>query len=221
VKRYYTVEEVDLDIDMSEVITDFVWGSMRFAMAPNGLITCDPGGVGTGRFEALGTTASPLLTSPTATTAVPLSVVDATIRVAGTDVVDLTSFDLTFDLTPNAPDVFGSGAIKYAPDVFTGQMTMNMNLTALRADLQYLNDFVNETQMTLHILAVENESEPKDFISIYVGNFTLGSVDKSALAKAGGPRSQTVSIPTALIGLDNGGTGFAQSMAVIQTSTSS
>src|SRR4051812_8255132 len=62
VKRYYTVEEVDLDLDESEVITDFVWGSMKFSMAPNGLITCDPGGIGTGRFEALTTTASPLLT---------------------------------------------------------------------------------------------------------------------------------------------------------------
>ena len=217
VKRYFTIEEAELDIDGSEYMSDFVWGSVRFSMQPNGLFMADPGGVGTGRFDTLEVTASPLFTSPTEATAAPLSVVDATVRGGSNDVVDLTSFDLTLDIGPMAPDVFGSGAIRYSPDVFSGQMAVSMNISALRKDLAFVNDFVDETVYSLHVLAVENESEPKDFISIYVGNFTLGGVDKSALSKEGGPRTQTIAIPAALIGKDNTGTGYDATMVKFQS----
>lgn len=216
VKRYFTIDHYNSDIDQSEVMTDFVWGSLRFSMAPNGLLMCDPGGIGTGQFNALATGSSPLLTSPTMGSAAPLSVVDATVRIGATDMVSLTSLDLTMDIGATAPDVFGSGNIKYAPDVFTGQMAVSMNFTALRNDLQFLQDFVAETQYSLHILAVENEAEPKDFISIYVGNFTLGSVDKSALSKEGGALTQTIAVPAALVGL-NSGTDADTTMVVIQS----
>jgi hypothetical protein len=220
VKRYFTIEEVDLDLDQSELMTDFVWGSLRFSMAPNGLLMADPGGIGTGQFRAIGTDSPsdvPWLTSPSESTAAPLAVVDATIRVNGEDVVDLTSFDLSLDIGPVAPDVFGSGAIKYSPDVFSGQMAVAMNITALRKDLQFVQDFIDETVYELHVLAVENESEPKDFISIFVPNFTLGSVDKSALSKEGGARTQTIAIPAALVGKDESGSGRDATMIKIQS----
>lgn len=216
-KRYFTIDEYDADIDQSEVMTDFMWGMAKFTMQPNGILTLDVSGAGTGQMSALATGSSPLLTTPTETTAEPLSVVDATIRVNGVDVVDLTSFDVSFDIKPVAPDVFGSGSIKYAPDVFPGDMEVTMNLTALRKDLQYLTDFLAETVYSLHVLAVENMSEPKNFLSMYLGNFTLGSAQKSALSKAGGPRTQTISIPAALIGKDTTGTGYTPSMVAFQS----
>ncbi len=217
VKRYFTIDEYDADIDLSTVLTDFVWGSVKFSMTPNGIIMADPGGIGTGQIAAQATGTSPLLTSPTLGSSTPLAVVDATIRVNGTDVVALTAFDLTCDITPAAPDVFGSGTIKYSPDVFTGQMAVSMNLTALRKDLQYLSDFIAETQYSLHIMAVENESEPKDFFSIYVGNFTLGGNTRSALSKQGGAVSETIAIPAALVGKDTTGTGYDATMIKFQS----
>jgi hypothetical protein len=217
VKRYFTIDEYDIDIDQSTVLTDFVWGSIKFSMAPNGLLMADPGGVGTGQISALATAASPLLTTPTESTATPYSVVDATIRVNGVDVVELTSFDLSLDITPAAPDVFGSGGIKYAPDVFTGQMAITMNLTALRKNLTYLQDFIAETVYSLHVLAVENESEPKDFLSIYVPNFTMGGNTRSSPNKAGGPLTETISIPAALVGKDQTGSGFDGAMIKFQS----
>lgn len=215
-KRYFTIDEYESDIDQSEVLTDFVWSSIKFSMGVDGIIMADPGGVGTGQFDALATGSSPLLTSPTLASSTPLAVVDATIRVNGTDVVDLTAWDLTLDIKASAPKTFGSGAIKYSPDVFTGVMQPTINLTALRKNLQYMQDFQNETQYSLHVLAVENESEPKDFFSIYVGNFTLGPVQKSALNKAGGARTQTIQIPTDLIGIDGTGAGYDATMVKLQ-----
>jgi hypothetical protein len=217
VKRYYTIDEYDVDIDQSTVLTDFVWGNIKFSLAPNGILMADPGGIGTGQIAALATGSSPLLTSPSESTATPYSVVDATIRVGTVDVVELTGLDIALGISPNAPDVFGSGAIKYSPDVFTGQMGVSINITALRKSLQFLTDFIAETQYSLHVLAVENESEPKDFLSIYVPNFTLGGDTRAALSKQGGALTESISIPEALCGKDMTGGAFAGTMIAFQS----
>lgn len=221
VKRYYTIEEHELDIDGSEVYTDCVWGSMRFAMQPNGILMFDPSWVGTGQFETVDDSDAPFFSSPTEPTGTPMAVVDATIRLGDTDLVDLTSFEVTVDITPNAPDVFGSGAIRYSPDVFTGQMGVGVSFTSLRADLARVADLLDETQLSLHCLAVDNESEPKDFLSIYVPNFTLGNVDKSALSKEGGPRTQTFAAPVDLVGVDTRGGEYDATMVKFQISNNS
>jgi len=218
VKRYFTVEEYEADIDSSEVFTDCVWGSIKFTMAPNGLVTIDTTWVGTGQFETLTDSGSPLLTSPTVTTSQTMSALEATVRLGSSDLIDLTAFDLTIDITPSAPDVIAS---RYSPAVFTGSMAVSLNLTSLRSDLLDVADFLDETQLSLHILCVEPETEPKDFVSLFVPNFTLGSVDKSALAKAGGGRTQSLTVPAALVGKDERGGAFDASMIKIQTSNAS
>lgn len=216
VKRYFTIEEYEMDIDQSTVLTDFAWGTGKLSMSADGLIRFDPGGIGTGQAQALASGASPYFTSPTAPTDVPFSVVDATIRFGGVDLVELTSFDLSMDIQPNAPVTFGSGSQKYSPDVFTGPLKITMNLTMLRKSLAIFSDFLAETPYSLHVLAVDNMSEPKDFMSIVVPNFTLGGVDPSALSKQGGARTQTIAIPPALVGVDTSATGNG-SMISFQT----
>jgi hypothetical protein len=219
IKRYFTVEEYEIDIDQSQSLPDFVWGSMRIGMGANGIITMDPGGMGTGQFNINQTAGSPIFTAPTTTNTLPLAVVDATIRIGAGDMIDLTSFDMTLDISPMSPDVFGSGQIKYGPDVFTGQMGIAVNFTALRKDLIMLQDFAAETQYTINLLAVENEIEPKSFISFTLGNLTLGGLDKSAYAKEGGPRTQSITVPMALIGKDVTGPANDATMIKIQSSS--
>lgn len=216
VKRYFTLEEYEADIDQTTLLTDFVWGTGKLSMSTDGLIRFDPGGMGTGQASAQTTAASPVFTSPSVVSDAPFSVVDATIRFGGTDLVELTSFDLSLDIQPTAPPTFGSGAQKYSPDVFTGPLKIGMNLTMLRKSLAIFSDFLAETPYSLHVLAVDNMSEPKDFMSIVVPNFTLGSVDPSALSKQGGARTQTIAIPPALVGVDTSSTGNG-SMISFQT----
>ncbi|WP_338700752.1 phage tail tube protein [Bradyrhizobium sp. 26S5] len=206
VRRYFGIEEFESDIGKSTVLDDFVWGTGKFSMAPNGIITFDAGGIGTGKIRPLNA-GVPYFTDPQGANGTPFAVVDATIRLGGVDLVELTSFDLSLDIQPSAPDAFGSGNIKYAPDVFTGPLRVSLNLTMLRKDLQLLTDFVAETQYSLNILAVDNMAEPKDFMSITVPNFTLGGVDPSAFSNQGGGRTQTITIPPALVGIDTSATG--------------
>nr|DAH82737.1 MAG TPA: Tail tube protein [Caudoviricetes sp.] len=207
IKRYFTLEEYEDIIVQSTVLNDFVWGSAKISMAPNGLLTLDPGGTGTGQIQGLPSNASPYFISPSSVTGAPFSVVDATVRLGNRDMIELTAFDLTMNISPTAPDTFGSGAIKYAPDVYTGQMQVSMNITALRKDLQYLIDFIAEQPYSLNILAVDKASDPQDFMAITVPNFTLGGVDPSALSNKAGGRTQSITIPAALCGVDTSATG--------------
>jgi hypothetical protein len=218
-KSYFTVEEYEGDIDQSTVVQDAVWGSIKFSMSSaNTLLTADPSLVGTGQLQALAAGSSPMFASPVATVDSPFSVVDATIRLGGVDLVELTSFDLTLDISPSAPATFGSGGQKFSPDVFTAPLQVSMNIAALRKDLARLADFIAETRYTLHVLAVDNTAEPKDFLSITVPNFTLGSVDPSAFTKQGGPRTQTIAIPTGLVGIaTDAANGFDPTMISFQT----
>jgi hypothetical protein len=209
IKRYYTIEEHELDIDGSEVFQDCVWSGAKFTMQPNGILQFEPSWTGTGVFQTVTGASAPIFTAPTQPTGVPLAVVDAVMRVGSTDVVDLTAFDLTIDIKPSVADVIASTT---SPDVFTGIMDVSMNLTALRKDLQYVTDFAAETVYSLHLLAVENEADPSDFLSICVPNFTLGEVQKSALSREGGPRTQTIQVPADLVGVDTQGGAFDQTM---------
>lgn len=216
--RYFTIDEYDQDIDVSETFEDCMWGSMKFGMQPNGIITFDPTWVGSGRGSANATGSSPVLTSPTEPTGTPLAVVDATLRVGSSDRVDLTGFELTMDIAPSAIDTIGS---VYSPDVFPGDMRVSGSFSLLRSDLSFLTAFQDETVYSLQVLAVENESEPKSFVSIFIPNFTLGGVAKSALAKSGSARTQTIQIPAALVGKDETGSGYDATMAKIQVSNAS
>ncbi|MDI4231451.1 phage tail tube protein [Bradyrhizobium sp. Arg237L] len=221
VDRYATWEEHEIDIDGSELFTDAVFGSGRIAMTPNGIITFEAGWTGTGRFETKTGAAAPFFPAPTENTATPMAVVDATLRLGSTDLVELTSFDLSWNIGPTAPDTFGSGAQKYSPDVFRGNMAVEMNLAMLRKDLAYVQSFANEEVLSLHVLAVDNEAEPKDFIAFSVPNFTLAGVDKSALNKEGGARTQTIRVPADLVGKDTRGSAYDPTMLKIQVSNAS
>lgn len=217
VKRYFTVEEHEYDLDQSELFTDAVWGSFRLGMQPNGQLTLDTSWVGTGRFDALATAASPHFTAPVTPTGDPLAVVEAVIRMGGVDIAELTSFDLSVDIQGMSPDTFGAGSA-YGVDVFTGSELVTLNLTMLRKDLLSVADFIDENPLSLHILAQENAAAPARFISFHIPNFSLGSVDKSALAKAGGPRTQTITVPPALVGIDNRGGAYDATQIKIQVS---
>lgn len=215
VPRYFTVEEYEGDIGKSEVFQDVVFTSLRYGMQPDGLLTCDVGWTGTGFQDLVEDSDAPLFTTPTEGTGDPLSAADATLRVGDEDIVDLTSFDVTVDIGANAPTVAGA---KTSPTVFTGSMGVAANMTTLRKDFVRVQEFIDEVPLSLQLLAVENESEPKDFFSLFIPNFTLGSVDKSALSKDAGPRTQAISIPQALVGKDNRGGAWDPTMVKIQTS---
>lgn len=206
---YFTIEEWDGDLDLARVFSDCIVHTIRVQMQPGGLVTVDITFTGTGLFSTNSSGSSPSLTSPSAFTGIPLSAVDAVLRMGSSVRADLTSFDITMDIGAVAPEVV---AATISPDVFTGAMSVSLNLSMLMSDYTDLTAFVNETALSLSATFAENDSEPKDFLSLFVPNFTLGSHEPSNFSMEAGPRTVSLAVPAELVGVDTTGGAFDQTM---------
>lgn len=217
VKRYFTIDEYEENIDASRVFPDCVWSRVRIQMLPSRLLETTVSFVGTGQYSALATSSAPSLTSPTRPTGVPLAVRDGSVRYNSTVVADLTSLDLTIELPTVSPDIAFSD---YAPDVFSGAMLVSFNMEFLRSDTLKFSDFSAETKLQFSLFADDGGSEPADFLKLYVGNFTIGDLDLDAFSKQAGPRKQRLIIPASNVGQD-GGSGRDATMIKLQISNNS
>jgi hypothetical protein len=208
--RSFTIEEYEADIDGSEVFKGCRVGQMRLALQPNGMATITHDFVGQD-MEVMTGGSAPYFTSPVATTSIGMTAVEAVIRLGSTDVVDLTALDLSINLNAQGQPVVGSSI---TPDVFTNLATVEGSVTALRSDLTRMQSFLNEEELSLHLLFTENEGQPKDFCSFFIGNMTLASASKSELG-SDGPRTQQLAI---MCGIDERGGAYDLTTVKYQTS---
>jgi len=204
VERDFSFEEYEADIDQSERFDGVRVTGFDLEMSPNNLLMAT--------FNLMGQTglpldsaSSPYFTAPTFSVGLPLSVADASIRLGSANLVDLTGFKLSFSLNSGVAEVIAS---QVTPNVFNNLATLTGSITGLRSDLSRVSDFLAETQLALHLLATEVESEPKDFFALSITNLTLGGVNKSALG-ADGPRTQELPL---LIGIDEAGGAYDGTM---------
>lgn len=210
IPRSFSIEEAEVDIDASEVFTGCRISQMALRLAPNGMSQVTFNVVGQDMQIQQGVN-SPFFLTPVATVSIGMTAVEALIRLGSTDVLDLTGVDLSINLNAAGQPVVGS---LITPDVFTNIASVEGSITALRQDVTRVQSFLNEDQLSLHLLFTENESEPKDFCSFFVGNLTLSSATKSELG-ADGPRTQTLAL---LIGADDRGGAYDPGSVKYQTS---
>lgn len=204
VETDFSFEEYEADIDQSERFDGVRVTGFDLEMAPNGLVNVTFNLIGR-TMTPLATGASPYFTSPSASVTLPLSVVDASIRLGSENLVDVTGLRIGFDLNAAPAEVIAS---QFTPDVFTNLAAVTGEVTMLRRNLDRVTDFLNETQLAIHLLCAENEAEPKDFFSLSITNMTLGGANKSALG-ADGPRTTTLPM---VIGIDETGAAFDATM---------
>lgn len=208
-ETYFTVDEYNQDIDKSKVATDCKWNRLEIIAAPKKPVLCKLGLIGLDMGNVSGASA-PSLTSPTFTTTLPLMLEDGTIRVGGVDYSDLTGFNLTLDLGGEIPDVLAPNA----PDAFLGNAKLRGNVMGLRTDFDFFDAFDNETQIDFFAHMTENESNPKDFLSLYVGNAVFDGNDDPP----GGEGPLVESIPWRA-GIDDvSGSSHASTMMKLSTS---
>lgn len=202
---YYTIEEFGNDIAAGLLGTDFKCNRFELSIQPDRNIMATFGFIGID--VAKETSAN--FSSPVYSTALPLVMVDGTIRIGGVDYSVLTGFTLTWDLGGSVPATLSSTS----PDAFVSNGRLSGSFTAMRADMVFFDAFRAETQVELFIDMAENESDPKDFISLYVGNATLGANDASL--GADGPLIETVPW---MAGIDEAGGDRASTTLKIATS---
>lgn len=208
--RSFTVEEHEYDIDGSEVFKGVRIGSMQLRMQPNGMATLNFGMVGQD-MEVMEGEDAPYFTDATTTTSIGLTAVEAKIMLGGEEVIDVTSVDLTLNLNANGQPVVGS---VLTPDVFTNTATIEGTVTALKKDVSRSQQFLNETELSLHLLFEEPETGAADFCSFFIGNLTLASATKGEIGSDNG-RTQQFSL---LVGKDERGGAYSESTMVYQTS---
>ncbi|MHA6690597.1 phage tail tube protein [Devosia sp. A449] len=210
VARSFTVEEYEADIDGSEVFTGVRVGSLQIQLQPNGMTILTFGLVGQD-MEVLEGAASPYFTAPTETVSIGLTAVEAKIRIGADDVLDVSSVDLTLNLNASSVPVVGS---VLTPDVFTNLAGVEGTITALKSDVARSKQFLNEDELSLHLLFEEHETGAADFCSFFLGNFTLASATKGEI---GQDNARTQSF-TLLTGVDERGGAFDRTILKYQTS---
>ena len=207
-ERYNTVEEYEQDDDQSVSGTDMKIAKMEFSALPNKHINV------TFTFMGLNATindtgAAPVLTSPTYATTLPLVMVDGTIRIGGVDYDVLTGFTFVLDLGGVVPPTLSTTS----PDVYLGNAKISGSFTALKSNLVFLQAFDAETQVDFFFDCEENEADPTDFASFYIGNATFSGYS-SAIA-SDGPRTLTIPWTS---GIDEGGSDRVATMVKHSTS---
>ncbi|WP_100962630.1 phage tail tube protein [Bosea sp. FBZP-16] len=208
--RSFSIEEREIDIDGSEVFSGCRLGQMQLQLQPNGMAVVTFTLAGQNMQVKQGAD-SPYFADPAATTSIGMTSVEAMIRLGSEDVLDVTAVDLTINLNAAGMPVVGSVV---TPEVFTNNALVEGSITALKKDVNRVQQFLDEAELSLHLLFTENESEPKDFCSFFIGNLTLANLQKSELGGDNG-RTQQISL---LIGKDERGGAYDASTVVYQTS---
>lgn len=209
VRRSFTFEEYDQDIDLTEQSTGIRVSSMKITGQPDGMCIIEFGLVGAD-MNPLASGASPFFTSPTLSTTIALTMVDATIRFGGADIATLTSFELMLDLTASGLKVIGS---RVTPDVFENPATVSGSISGVRSDFTNITRALAETELELHVLMVEPEAEPKDFVSLFVPRIKIQVPDKGI----GGDGAMIETMPF-MVGPKEGTTGYDTTMLAVATS---
>jgi Phage tail tube protein len=208
----FTFEETENDIDGSEIFSGVRVGSMTLTMAPNEMAKINFGVVGA-NMQTMTAANSPYFTSPTNTTGVGMTAVEAKLFLNGVAVVDLTALTLGIDLGAAGIPIVGA---TITPDVFTNSANVTGSITSLRQDLARVGNFLAEDVLSLQATFEDTLAAPKGFISFYVPNLTFASATKSELG-ADGPRTQE---QTLLIGADDRGTALGFDPTAIKIITS-
>ena len=208
--RSFTFEEREIDIDNSEVFKGVRVGQMQLQMQPNGMCVLTFSLVGQDMEQKTGAD-SPYFTSPAETVTIGLTAVEAKVRLGADDVMDISSIDLTLNLNAAGNPVVGSNL---TPDVFTNLANIEGSITALKADATRVQQYLDEAELSLHLLFEEHETGAADFCAFHIGNMTLASATKSDLG-SDGARTQTFQL---LVGKDLRGGAYDPTMISFQTS---
>lgn len=208
--RSFTFEEYEADIDGTEIFTGCRVGSVQLQLQPNGMATVTFAVVGQ-NMDVLDGSSAPYFTAPAKTTTIGLTAVEAKIMLGDEQVMDVSSIDMTLTLNASGVPVVGSNL---TPDVFTNSAQINLSVTALKKDVERARQYLDEDQLSLHLLFEENETGAADFCAFFIPNMTLASATKSDLGQDNA-RTQTF---TCLVGVDERGGSHDVTMVKYQTS---
>lgn len=199
---YWDVYNQDLDLSI-------VFGGVRVVGFE---IEGGPNEIAKIRFMLLGASAtelasgsSPYYVTPTQYTSTALHFADATLSLGGSDIATATSFKMSYMLDAEALDVIGNAGVP--ADIVDSRARVTGQMSFAMSDLTNFGRYRQETELELHILLTEVESEPKDCISLYLPRIKFtdrdapitGTAMVESFPFAGGPKESTTGYDSTLL----------------------
>lgn len=180
--RYFTIEQIMPDLDISERYTDCRINSANIRVVPNGMCTVS-WEVLARDFAVLTGAASPYFTTiADAPVSSIVAGLDGGLRLGGKERAVVTSLDLSISNNFSMQGVIGT---PIAPDIFQGRKTVTGNLSAYMEDESLLNLFLNETEADLTVALMASTGTPQDFITLNLQRIKLSSAQHSVAADGG------------------------------------
>ena len=207
VSRKFAFEIWNADIDVAQVFTECRIGGFNVQLPPTG--------IGTVEFTVMGRDgiafeagAAPFFTSPAAETTTGLvASVNGLLQVNGITRAVVTGANIQLEMNPEGTPVIGSDLV---PEIFLGRSLVTGQITAFFENMELINSFIDEDEISLLIYLVTGSGPATDAISFYLPRIKLGGASVDTSGEAG----QTITVPfTAL----KASTGDATTLRITDT----
>lgn len=169
----YTIEQYDVDIDLSELFLGCRLTELSLALRPNEMATAGWTFAGLDR-QVLAEAASPYFTDPAVTEGLSLIADDSAIYYKGVQIAIITGLDITLTVANALQPVIGAFV---SPDVFMNDLTVSASLTAIRQDLQALEDFDAETEFEVRAVLTEPGVEPNRTFGVVLPRTKISNIN--------------------------------------------
>jgi hypothetical protein len=176
------------DVDLSRLFTECRIGGFDMKLPATGMSTVDIPVMGRDMETASGASA-PFFTSPTAATTTGIfAAVNGLLMVGGTAVGVVTGLDISMNLNPSSDAVVGQN---FVPEIFLERANVTGNMTAFFQDLTLINDFKNETEVSVLAYLTTTSTQPAPAVSIYLPRIKFGDGNVNDSGESG----QSISLP--------------------------
>lgn len=174
VRRKFLMEAYHEDIDISRVFTECRVGGLNFGLPATGMATIEIPVMGRD-MEVYSDSNAPFFGSPTAETSTGIfAAVNGLLKVAGTTVGVVTGITMAMTLSPSSDAVVGQN---FVPEVFLGRVNCTGQATIMLEDSTFLNDFKNETEISILTYLTTSSSPSAPAMSIFLPRVKFGDAN--------------------------------------------
>jgi hypothetical protein len=187
VKRKFGFEVFHDDLNIARLYQECRIGSYRLALPATGMGTCEFTVMGRNQFDPV---SGPYFTAPAGETGTAvLAAVNGSLFFGTEKIGVATSADLTMNLTPTAAEVIGQN---FSAEIFLGRANLTGTVTAFLDSQDLINDFVNETEVSMLFTLNANSDPNSPAMTVYLPRLKFGTAGINLTGEGGQSVSLTV-----------------------------
>jgi len=182
VSRKFAFEIWNQDIDVAQLFTECRVGGFNVQLPPTG--------IGTVEFTVMGRDgvafeagAAPFFTAPLAETTTGLvASVNGLLQINGVTRAVVTGANIQLEMNPEGTPVIGSDLV---PEIFLGRSLVTGQITAFFENMELIDNFIDEDEISLLIYLTTGSGAATDAISFFLPRIKLGSASVDTSGEAG------------------------------------